>query len=102
VGALLAAWAWDNFRRLHPDIPPEKCAVVNSTVSSKFLSALATREGLRYAETLTGFKWIGNVGYNFIQQGCHYVFGFEESIGKSQAKRLAGFALRFSLFFSFF
>ena len=31
-----------------------------STVSSKMLRAMAEKEGFRFEETLTGFKWMGN------------------------------------------
>jgi len=31
-----------------------------STVSSKFIAAMAAAEGFRFSETLTGFKWLGN------------------------------------------
>ena len=34
-------------------------AVLASVVSSRMLQAIARAEGVRYADTLTGFKWLG-------------------------------------------
>jgi len=42
-------------------------------VSSSLLEAMAARHGLGYAETLTGFKWIGRVP--------HLTYGYEEALG---------------------
>ena len=44
-----------------------------SIVSSSLLSKIAARHGLDYAETLTGFKWIGRL------EGLR--FGYEEALG---------------------
>jgi phosphomannomutase len=44
-----------------------------SIVSSSLLGKIAARHGLGYAETLTGFKWIGRVA------GLR--FGYEEALG---------------------
>ncbi|MGH8890885.1 MAG: phospho-sugar mutase [Acidothermaceae bacterium] len=43
-------------------------------VSSSLLSAMATRHGMAYSETLTGFKWI-------VKSGDDLVFGYEEALG---------------------
>ena len=32
-------------------------------------------------ETLTGFKWMGNVTNTLLSQGKHVLFAFEEAIG---------------------
>lgn len=32
-------------------------------------------------ETLTGFKWLGNVALNYMQKGFTFLFAFEEAIG---------------------
>jgi phosphomannomutase len=47
--------------------------LATSIVSSSLLSRLAPARGFGYAETLTGFKWIGRVP--------HLVFGYEEALG---------------------
>jgi phosphomannomutase len=44
-----------------------------SIVSSSLLGGMARRHGVGYAETLTGFKWIGRVG--------GLAFGYEEALG---------------------
>ncbi|MGP3958636.1 phospho-sugar mutase [Nonomuraea sp. 3N208] len=50
--------------------------VATTIVSSTLLSKIAQRHGVRYGETLTGFKWI-------IKAGPGLVFGYEEAIGYS-------------------
>jgi len=48
IGILLAWWVWDQFRTHHPDTDPAKCVMLNTTVSSKMLSAMAKKEGFKY------------------------------------------------------
>jgi phosphomannomutase len=43
-------------------------------VSSSMLASVAAAHGARYAETLTGFKWI-------VRGGPGLVFGYEEALG---------------------
>ncbi|MFI9589459.1 phospho-sugar mutase [Nonomuraea sp. NPDC052265] len=50
--------------------------VATTIVSSTLLSKIAQAHGVRYGETLTGFKWI-------IKAGQGLVFGYEEAIGYS-------------------
>ncbi|XP_076062732.1 phosphoglucomutase 2 isoform X2 [Oratosquilla oratoria] len=80
-GALLGWWCWYRSRQLTPDIPAGDCYMIASTVSSKILRAIAEKEGFHFVETLTGFKWMGNVGYDLIQEGKTVLFAFEEAIG---------------------
>ncbi|KAG5645035.1 hypothetical protein DXG03_007214 [Asterophora parasitica] len=61
--------------------PIEKLAMVASTVSSKMLEAIARVEGFRFAECLTGFKFIGNTALDLVKQGYEVPFGYEEAIG---------------------
>ena len=81
VGALLAGHAWAQFREVHPEEPAESCFMVNSTVSSKFIQAMAAQEGFQYVETLTGFKWIGSKALALHAEGKRFLLGFEEAIG---------------------
>jgi len=81
IGILLGHWAWTQYKHKNPDIKPANCAVLNTTVSSKMLKAMAEKEGLYYEETLTGFKWLGNKADELQKQGKHFVFAFEEAIG---------------------
>lgn len=50
--------------------------VATTIVSSTLLGKIARAHGIRYGETLTGFKWI-------IKAGPGLVFGYEEAIGYS-------------------
>eukprot|EP01116_Phalansterium_solitarium_P023725 TRINITY_DN8464_c0_g1_i1.p2 TRINITY_DN8464_c0_g1~~TRINITY_DN8464_c0_g1_i1.p2 ORF type:complete len:588 (-),score=211.57 TRINITY_DN8464_c0_g1_i1:188-1951(-) len=81
IGILLAHWCWSQYKAAHPDVVPGKCSVLNSTVSSKMLRAMAEKEGLYYEETLTGFKWLGNRAQQLEQNGYTFIFAFEEAIG---------------------
>jgi phosphomannomutase len=38
---------------------------------------------VKYAETLTGFKWIANAAISAEAQGTKFVFGYEEALGSS-------------------
>ncbi|KAI8619294.1 hypothetical protein BC830DRAFT_1078620 [Chytriomyces sp. MP71] len=59
-----------------------KVAMVNSAVSSKMLRSLCNVEGLRYEETLTGFKWMANKVVDLKEQeGYDTFFAYEEAIG---------------------
>eukprot|EP01130_Rhizamoeba_saxonica_P014261 TRINITY_DN6216_c0_g1_i1.p1 TRINITY_DN6216_c0_g1~~TRINITY_DN6216_c0_g1_i1.p1 ORF type:complete len:585 (+),score=123.78 TRINITY_DN6216_c0_g1_i1:30-1784(+) len=81
IGALLAHWVFTNYKENHPESDNSKLLFINSTVSSKMISAIAEKEGLRYEETLTGFKWIGNKSYDLTQEGYKTLFAYEEAIG---------------------
>ncbi len=55
--------------------------VVTTIVSSSMLSRIAAAAGVRYAETLTGFKWIVRAAEQL--PGTRFVFGYEEALGYS-------------------
>ncbi|GMH71510.1 hypothetical protein TL16_g05669 [Triparma laevis f. inornata] len=63
------------------EIKNKPIAMLASTVSSKFLSAVATKEGFLFEETLTGFKWMGNRSEELRNQGYNVVLAYEEAIG---------------------
>jgi phosphomannomutase len=59
--------------------------VLASIVSSPLLGRMAASLGVRYEETLTGFKWIANraVALERGPEPCEFVFGYEEALGYS-------------------
>jgi phosphomannomutase len=48
-------------------------------VSSSMLRAVAERNGVGYAETLTGFKWIARAADG--HPAARFIFGYEEALG---------------------
>ncbi|KAI5363706.1 putative alpha-D-phosphohexomutase [Septoria linicola] len=59
----------------------KKLAMLASTVSSRMLGSMAAKEGFHFQDTLTGFKWLGNVAQDLKRQGYDPAFAFEEAIG---------------------
>jgi phosphomannomutase len=57
--------------------------VIASIVSSPLLGRIAASLGVRYEETLTGFKWIANRAMELERDAepCEFVFGYEEALG---------------------
>jgi phosphomannomutase len=56
--------------------------VIASIVSSPMLGAIARELGVRYEETLTGFKWIANRAMELEKsEKLKFVFGYEEALG---------------------
>ncbi|QIS01853.1 phospho-sugar mutase [Nocardia brasiliensis] len=53
---------------------PQDALVATTIVSSRLLSRIAAARGARYAETLTGFKWLARAGDGL-------VYAYEEAIG---------------------
>ena len=76
VGALLGASLLD---RSAGQAAPEARLVASTVVSSTLLSKIAAAAGVRYAETLTGFKWIARAADGV--PGARFVFGYEEALG---------------------
>eukprot|EP00775_Hariotina_reticulata_P013121 gene13121-13251_t len=81
IGLLLADWVWINFKQRHPEVPASQCVMLASAVSSAALGAMAAAEGFQFEQTLTGFKWLGNVAKQKQAQGQRVLFAFEEAIG---------------------
>ena len=74
AGALLGERILAELDRVaHPD-----ALVATTIVSSQLLGRIAEAHGVRYAETLTGFKWIVRSGDG---DGTGLVFGYEEALG---------------------
>jgi phosphomannomutase len=53
--------------------PSSNKAIANSLVSSSLLGKIANKHGLKFEETLTGFKWISKID--------NLLFGYEEALG---------------------
>lgn len=51
--------------------------IATTIVSSSLLARIAEAHGVRYAETLTGFKWLARAG----QPGDRLVYAYEEALG---------------------
>ena len=81
VGVLLGHWLLTE-RVFDAAVPPNKRLVIASCVSSPMLGAIARALGVRYEETLTGFKWIANRAMELERtEGLTFVFGYEEALG---------------------
>jgi phosphomannomutase len=60
---------------------PGRLAIA-SIVSSPMLGRICADLGVRYEETLTGFKWIANRAMELeAKEGLSFVFGYEEALG---------------------
>ncbi|XP_026686059.1 phosphoglucomutase-2-like [Diaphorina citri] len=81
LGALFGWWALHRLKSKQPNAPLQDYYFLASTVSSKILHTIAQAEGLKYDETLTGFKWMGTKTYDLEQEGKHVLLAFEEAIG---------------------
>ncbi|MBQ8036405.1 MAG: phospho-sugar mutase, partial [Proteobacteria bacterium] len=52
-----------------------------SVVSSPLTRAICENAGVDFQETLTGFKWMGNVADERVKRGQHFLFAYEEAFG---------------------
>ncbi|XP_025409352.1 phosphoglucomutase-2 isoform X2 [Sipha flava] len=80
LGALLGWWMIHSYKKIHGKTN-SKLVVLSSTVSSAILKSMAKLEGIRFEETLTGFKWMGNRADQLAAEGYKVIYAFEESIG---------------------
>jgi phosphomannomutase len=75
LGVVLAHHVLSHTRETKP-------LVVSTLVSSRMLSRMASALGVRYLDTLTGFKWIANEAMRVeAEEGVRFVFGYEEALG---------------------
>lgn len=80
TGTLFADYILQSYKSEKPD-KMKKMALLNSTVSSQVIKYLAENESIRYEETLTGFKWIGNRAIDLEREGYVVPFAYEEALG---------------------
>jgi phosphoglucomutase len=59
----------------------DKLAMLASTVSSRMLAVMAEKEGFVFRDTLTGFKWLGNIAQDLQREGYAAIYAYEEAIG---------------------
>lgn len=52
-----------------------------SVVSSPLTRAICNGMGVDFQETLTGFKWMGNVADERVKRGQNFLFAYEEAFG---------------------
>ncbi|MEZ9701388.1 phospho-sugar mutase [Vibrio sp. 10N.261.46.E12] len=55
--------------------------VGNSIVSSTLLEKVAKSHGATYFQTLTGFKWLANIGMQLEDDQNEFLFAYEEALG---------------------
>ncbi|MEZ8018857.1 phospho-sugar mutase [Vibrio splendidus] len=55
--------------------------VGNSIVSSTLLEKVAKSHGATYFQTLTGFKWLANIGMQLEDENNEFLFAYEEALG---------------------
>ena len=92
LGALFAWWALKNYKynnnyhnNNHNNNNKRKdlstVYMISTAVSSQILRTMALREGFKFEETLTGFKWMGNKYLELTAAGNDVIFVYEEAIG---------------------
>ncbi|MDN3701866.1 phospho-sugar mutase [Vibrio artabrorum] len=59
----------------------KKPLVGNSIVSSTLLEKVAQSHGATYFQTLTGFKWLANIGMQLEDENSEFLFAYEEALG---------------------
>ncbi|EPS42470.1 hypothetical protein H072_3595 [Dactylellina haptotyla CBS 200.50] len=63
-------------------LPMNKISLLSSAVSTQMLSAMAQVDDFDHQETLTGFKWLGNVAQAITaREEYKTIYAFEEAIG---------------------
>ncbi|PGH35265.1 phosphoglucomutase, partial [[Emmonsia] crescens] len=89
LGILLASYMLDTIKSQNKTNPnhQQKIAMLTTAVSTSMLSKMARAESFYFQETLTGFKWLGNVARRLEAKsapssgGYTVPFAFEEALG---------------------
>ncbi|KHJ48257.1 phosphoglucomutase/phosphomannomutase, alpha/beta/alpha domain II [Trichuris suis] len=83
MGTLLTWWLWQNRKCINDKLQSTLTNLVCNAyaVSTKFAKTMAEKEGFKYEETLTGFKWLANRAYELRNKGKVVLLAWEESIG---------------------
>ncbi|KAF2150128.1 hypothetical protein K461DRAFT_281388 [Myriangium duriaei CBS 260.36] len=78
LGVLLGSFVLEQ----HRPVEGKNLAMLASAVSSRMLAHIARSKGeFHFTETLTGFKWLGNVAKDLDAQGYSAAYAYEEAIG---------------------
>jgi phosphomannomutase len=88
IGGDELGWLLADHILRHPtadDGVPEGRLVITTLVSSSLLAAMAADHGVHFAETFTGFKWIGRTILD--HPDWRFVFGYEQALGYLVAQR---------------
>lgn len=78
IGALMLNYLLEN---LPQEERNENSFAICSVVSSPLTRALCEHYGIDFQETLTGFKWMGNITEERVLRGENFVFAYEEAFG---------------------
>ena len=82
IAFLFADYVWQRYAATHPPDTYARAFMLNSTVSSSEVKLMAQREGFTHFDTLTGFKWMGNMIDAMVRErGLEFLFAFEVEIG---------------------
>jgi phosphomannomutase len=79
VGALLGAYLLERDATRQDSAAQERPLVATTIVSATMLASIAAAAGAKYAEALTGFKWI--VRAADLQPEVRFIYGYEEALG---------------------
>lgn len=78
IGALMLYYL---IQHLPENLRNENSFAICSVVSSPLTRAICAGMGVDFQETLTGFKWMGNVADERVKRGQHFIFAYEEAFG---------------------
>lgn len=81
---LFADYVWNHPGLRDPSVPPSEYLILAAASASKVIRRFCEVEGCTYAETLNGFKWLGNMALEFQERnaaGRRFLFAFEAEIG---------------------
>ncbi|MFA5623991.1 MAG: phospho-sugar mutase [Bradymonadales bacterium] len=78
IGALMLYYILE---QLPKSLRNEKSFAICSVVSSPLTRAICEGFGVSFQETLTGFKWMGNVADERVAKGENFLFAYEEAFG---------------------
>lgn len=80
LGVLLAYYLL--LSRQKQNLLTKKELLISSVVSSPLLQKIAKHFGCEYRQTLTGFKWMGNLAYELEKkENLKFLFAYEEAYG---------------------